>query len=51
VTVELARDGDGTRLTLTEHGVFFDGLGDPGARRDGWGSLLGALGREVERGL
>ena len=50
VTVELEADGDGTRLTLTEHGAFFDGLEDPDARRDGTGSLVDALGREVERG-
>ena len=48
VTVELERDGDGTRLTLTEHGAFFDGLEDPEARREGWGSLLDALARELD---
>jgi len=49
VTVELERDGEGTRLTLTEHGAFFDGLEDPDLRRDGTGSLLDALARELER--
>jgi uncharacterized protein YndB with AHSA1/START domain len=49
VTVELERDGEGTRLTLTEHGAFFDGLEDPDLRRDGTGSLLEALARELER--
>ena len=49
VTVELERDGEGTRLTLTEHAAFFDGLEDPDLRRDGTGSLLDALGRELER--
>jgi uncharacterized protein YndB with AHSA1/START domain len=48
VTVELERDGKGPRLTLTEHGAFFDGLEDPDVRRDGTGSLLDGLGREVE---
>jgi len=48
VTVELERDGEGTRLTLTEHGAFFDGLEDPDLRRDGTGSLLDALARELE---
>jgi hypothetical protein len=43
VTVELAPDGDGTRLTFTEDGAFFDGLEDPAVRRDGTGSLLDAL--------
>jgi uncharacterized protein YndB with AHSA1/START domain len=49
VTVELERDGDGTRLTLTEHGAFFDGLEDPGVRRGGTGSILEGLERELER--
>jgi uncharacterized protein YndB with AHSA1/START domain len=49
VTVELVPDGEGTRLTLTEHGAFFDGLEDPDRRRDGTGSLLDALARELER--
>ena len=48
VTVEFERDGEGTRLTLTEHGAFFDGLEDPRLRRDGTGSLLDALAREFE---
>jgi uncharacterized protein YndB with AHSA1/START domain len=50
VTVELEPDGDGTRLTLTEHGAFFDGLEDPATRRDGTGSLLDALALELGRG-
>ena len=49
VTVELERDGEGTRLTLTEHAAFFDGLEDPDLRRDGTGSLLDALARELDR--
>jgi uncharacterized protein YndB with AHSA1/START domain len=49
VTVELKPDGEGTRLTLTEHAAFFDGLEDPSLRRDGTGSLLDALGRELDR--
>jgi uncharacterized protein YndB with AHSA1/START domain len=48
VTVELEPEGDGTLLTLTEHGAFFDGLEDPVRRRDGTGSLLDALAYEVE---
>jgi uncharacterized protein YndB with AHSA1/START domain len=50
VTVELKPDGDGTLLTLTEHGAFFDGLEDPARRRDGTGSLLDALEAELEDG-
>lgn len=46
-TVELAADGDGTRLVLTEHSAFLDGLVDPALREKGWGSLLDALGRAL----
>jgi uncharacterized protein YndB with AHSA1/START domain len=46
-TVELAADGDGTRLVLTEHSAFLDGLIDPVLREEGWGSLLDALGRAL----
>ena len=49
-TVELAADGDGTRLVLTEHSVFLDGLIDPALREQGWGSLLDALGRALAEG-
>ena len=49
VTVELERDGEGTRLTLTEHGAFFDGLEDPDVRPGGTGSLLDGLARDLER--
>ena len=37
-TVELAADGNGTRLVLTEHSAFLDGLVDPALREPGWGS-------------
>ena len=47
VTVELSADAGGTQLALTEHGAFFDGLEDPDLRRDGTGSLLDALAREL----
>ena len=49
-TVELAADGDGTRLVLTEHSAFLDGLIDPALREQGWGSLLDALGRALAEG-
>jgi uncharacterized protein YndB with AHSA1/START domain len=49
VTVEFEPDGEGTRLTLTEHGAFLDGLEDPDLRRQGTGSLLDALARELDR--
>lgn len=43
-SVELAPEGDGTRLTLTEHGVFLDGLDSPAPREEGTGHLLDGLG-------
>jgi hypothetical protein len=46
-SVELAPEGDGTRLTLTEHGAFLDGLDDPSTRQGGTGSLLDALGEQL----
>jgi len=49
-TVELAADGNGTRLVFTEQGVFLDGLIDPALREEGWGSLLDALGRALPEG-
>ena len=47
-TAELEPDGERTRLTLTEHGAFFDGLDIAAARRPGTSSLLDALARELE---
>jgi uncharacterized protein YndB with AHSA1/START domain len=46
-TVELEPDGDGTRLTFTEQGAFFDGLDDPAGREHGTGGLLDALGEAL----
>jgi uncharacterized protein YndB with AHSA1/START domain len=43
-TVELAPAGAGTKLTLTEQGVFLDGLDTPAEREHGTRELLGALG-------
>ncbi|HEV2902042.1 MAG TPA: SRPBCC family protein [Gaiellaceae bacterium] len=48
-TVELTPDGEGTRLVFTEQGAFLDGLDDPTQRESGTGSLLDALGKELER--
>jgi hypothetical protein len=42
-TVELEPDGDGTLLTFTEQGAFFDGLEDPAGREHGTGALLDRL--------
>jgi uncharacterized protein YndB with AHSA1/START domain len=44
-TIELASDGDGTRLVFTEQGAFFDDLEAPGVREHGTGKLLDALER------
>ncbi|WP_372350875.1 SRPBCC domain-containing protein [Streptomyces sp. KL116D] len=46
-TVRFARDGDGTRLLLTEQGTFLDGREQPEWRERGTGDWLDALGREV----
>lgn len=46
-TVELAPAGAGTRLTLTEQGVFLDGLDTPAAREHGTGELLDTLARAL----
>jgi uncharacterized protein YndB with AHSA1/START domain len=43
-TVEFAAEGDGTRLTLTEHGAFLDGLETAAQREHGTGELLDKLG-------
>lgn len=47
-TVELNPEGERTRLVLTEHGAFFDALESPAERREGTGSLLDALSRELQ---
>ena len=41
--------GEGTKLVFTEQGAFLDGLDDPSQRENGTGSLLDALGKELER--
>jgi uncharacterized protein YndB with AHSA1/START domain len=46
-TVQLARDGANTRLTITEQGAFLDGYDDAGARERGTGALLDALGASL----
>jgi uncharacterized protein YndB with AHSA1/START domain len=48
-TVDFKPEGEGTRLILTEHGAFFDGLQDPEPRESGTGSLLDALAQELQR--
>lgn len=48
-TVEIAPDGDGTRLTFTEQGAFFEGADGPEMREQGWRALLEALGKELRQ--
>ena len=42
-TVELAADGDGTLLKLTDQSAFLDGREHPDERRSGWGAVLERL--------
>ena len=48
-TVELSPSGDGTRLTFTEQGVFFDGVDSAQGREEGTRGLLEALAAELSR--
>jgi uncharacterized protein YndB with AHSA1/START domain len=47
-TVEIEAHGDGSRLTLTEHGVYLDGHDTPEQREHGTIELMNALGAHVE---
>jgi uncharacterized protein YndB with AHSA1/START domain len=47
--VQLRADGDGTRLTITEHGVFLDGLDEPRMRIEGTTQMLDALGGSLKQ--
>lgn len=46
-TLQLAADGNRTRLMLTEQGAFLDGYDDAGSREHGTRELLDALGRTL----
>ncbi len=48
-TIELVPDGDGTRLTFTEHDTFLDGFEAVGPREEGTRELLNALEAELRR--
>lgn len=48
-TFELEPDGDGTALTLTEHGVYLDGHEDPALREEGTRMLFDQLAAYVGR--
>lgn len=47
--IELFADGEGTRMTVTEHGCFLDGLDNMDQRKRGTEGLLDALGAELSR--
>ena len=49
-TIEIRPEGDGTQLTLTEYGVYFDGFRETGhtGREHGTGWLLDKLGASLE---
>jgi uncharacterized protein YndB with AHSA1/START domain len=48
-TIELRREGAGTRLVFTEQAVFLDGYDDSGSRERGTTILLDQLGAELQR--
>ena len=48
-TIELADDGGGTRLLLTEQVAFLDGVDGTASRQRGWGALLDRLGDAIRR--
>ena len=47
-TVEIEKLGAGTRLTLTEQGVFLDGLDTPAEREHGTNALMDTLGAHLQ---
>lgn len=47
--IELFAAGSGTRMTVTEHGCFLDGLDNKDQRQRGTEGLLDALGAELAR--
>ncbi|MCM6774756.1 SRPBCC family protein [Nocardia sp. CDC159] len=47
--VEFVATEAGTRLVVTEHGVYLDGHEQPAWREEGTGNQLYALARELER--
>ena len=46
-TLTFAKAGKGTKLTVTENGVFLDGYDDNGSREHGTGILLDQLGASL----
>ena len=48
-TIEFSDESGGTRLVLTEHGAYLDGLDKPEDREHGTNFLLDALGAVLEQ--
>jgi uncharacterized protein YndB with AHSA1/START domain len=48
-TVEIRAAGKGTKLVITEQGVFFDGYDDAGSREKGTQFLMDQIGASLER--
>jgi uncharacterized protein YndB with AHSA1/START domain len=49
-TIELQSAGDGTKLTVTEQGVYLDGLDTSAQREHGTGALMDALASHLGSG-
>ncbi|SRR6266702_1811458 len=47
VTVEVVPEGQGTRLTCTHQGAFFEGADGPKMREAGWNALMDKLAKEL----
>jgi uncharacterized protein YndB with AHSA1/START domain len=47
-TLDFAPDGEGTKLTVSEHGAFLDGYDDAGSREKGTSDLMDAMERSLE---
>jgi uncharacterized protein YndB with AHSA1/START domain len=48
-TIEFTPEGAGTRLTVTEQGVYLDGLDTPAHREEGTNWLIDQLGEALKR--
>jgi uncharacterized protein YndB with AHSA1/START domain len=46
--IQIAPDGSGTKLVLTEYGDYLDGYDDAGSREHGTNFLMDQLGKSVE---
>ena len=46
-TIEIEPEGDGTRMTVVEHGAFLDGLDNVRQREEGTNALMDALGNSL----